>query len=490
MDFSAASPEALGIPSRALLAFLSELDAQRLPMHTVLLLRGRALAMEACWKPFDRDFEHRLYSSSKTFVSAAIGILAGEGRLALSDRVADYFPEYVTPETHPWVLETTIEDCLTMRTPFEGCNYSLSDKEWVRSFFTCPNVSHPPGTVFRYNTGATVVLNGLAEKLTGLKLFDFLRERVLDELGFSAGAHMLERPEGGHWGGSAVIATARDFAAFVRLLLDGGRCGDKQLIPEWYVRRATSAVTDNRMDSSEPDMSYGYGYQIWRTRDGFMLYGMGAQLGIGIPGTDVVLVTTGDTQAVSGGVNLVINAFYNLVAPYIAPGALPEDPEGAGLLSAKLASLSLALPAGEPDDPAAAELYGRTFVFGENRMKLRSLRVDADGDGGVLSYVNDAGEKRLPFGIGRQALGEFPELRPGYWGERIGVLSGRKYKCAAAAAWSHGALIIQCFVIDEYFGTLKLQLTPKNGRLTVLGAKAAEGFMDEFRGFAVGAPEA
>ena len=93
-DFKRITPEAAGIPSAAVANFIDRLEDKTLPIHSFLVLKGDTIATEAYWKPFDATFRHRMYSTSKSFVSVAIGILAGDGRLSLDDRAVDFFPEY------------------------------------------------------------------------------------------------------------------------------------------------------------------------------------------------------------------------------------------------------------------------------------------------------------------------------------------------------------------------------------------------------------
>ncbi len=52
-----------------------------------------------------------------------------------------------------------------------------------------------PGTNFSYDTGSTHVLGALAEKLSGMKLLDYLRSKVLDELGFLKRCIYSDRPK-------------------------------------------------------------------------------------------------------------------------------------------------------------------------------------------------------------------------------------------------------------------------------------------------------
>ncbi len=81
-----------GIPSGAIAAYIRAIEERRLCLHSLLIIRRGALVFEGQWAPMTSTEKHRLYSSSKSFVSMAIGLLVGDGKLQLSDRVVDFFP--------------------------------------------------------------------------------------------------------------------------------------------------------------------------------------------------------------------------------------------------------------------------------------------------------------------------------------------------------------------------------------------------------------
>ena len=91
---------------RAILAFLRELEGKGLHGF-VLTLRGETLAEGYC-APFGAAQMHRLYSVSKSVVSLAIGLLADEGRISLSDPIVRFFPEWVDERTPAMLREVTI----------------------------------------------------------------------------------------------------------------------------------------------------------------------------------------------------------------------------------------------------------------------------------------------------------------------------------------------------------------------------------------------
>ena len=91
--FKTVTPETAGISSSHVEKFISALNKRNMKMHSVLLCKGYGIFGEFYWKPFDREFCHRMYSQTKSYVSIAIGFLLDEGKLSLDDKICDYFPE-------------------------------------------------------------------------------------------------------------------------------------------------------------------------------------------------------------------------------------------------------------------------------------------------------------------------------------------------------------------------------------------------------------
>ena len=92
------TPEQAGISSELVSKFIKTLESRGLVMHSVLLMKGYDIFGEYYWKPFHKDFCHRMYSQTKSYVGVAIGLLEEEGKLNLDDPIAKYFPEKINTE--------------------------------------------------------------------------------------------------------------------------------------------------------------------------------------------------------------------------------------------------------------------------------------------------------------------------------------------------------------------------------------------------------
>jgi len=483
------SPEQAGIPSSAVLSFLERIATKELCLHGFLMLKHGKIVAEGYVKPFDASRLHRMYSISKTFVSAAVGLMIGEGRLTLSDNVADFFTELLPEKLHPHIAATTVRDLLIMATPFNTSTYSDYDANWVRTFFDA-SATHAPGTVFSYNTAGTVVLNAIVEKLAGESLIDYMRPRLLDQIDFSLEATCIERPEGGSWGGSGVLCTARDLAKFALVFLNNGRWNGQQLLPETYVKEAISKQIDTRIADDVSERQFGYGYQIWRTRNnGFAMIGMGGQYAVCLPDEDFVLVTIADTQMVQNGASEILDALWDRVYPFLSKKALLEDSFNCTKLMKACENLTFPLLDGKTDSKMISRINNCTYALEDNPMKIKCLSFDFNGDDCHMHYQNATGKHTINFSFGRYILGTFPETH--YYGSKIGTPLGHGYECMSTAAWANeNTLIAKVYITDDYLGTLKMQFTFGKNDISVLMAKAAEWFLNDYQGFAFGYLEA
>jgi len=293
--------------------FIKKIEDRRVNLHGFIVMEKGEITCERYFSPFNENSLHRMYSVSKSFVSLAIGILEGQGKIKLDDRISDYFPEYIPKEgLHPWIKEMTIRDCLTMQSCHSKTTYKIfEDEDWVGTFFKA-KPDHKPGCLFSYDTSAALVLGALCEKISGMDLLEFLRKECLDEIGFSKEAYMMKEPGGRSHAGSGLVCTLRDMLKVTSLIASKGNFEGKQLIPADYLSEATSFQTSTALQGNL-DEQYGYGYYFWRTRkEGYCMYGMGGQLALVFPEKDLIFVCMADTQT-TDGLSHLYDAFYDCI---------------------------------------------------------------------------------------------------------------------------------------------------------------------------------
>lgn len=474
------SPESVGIPTEAILDFLSEMCYHELPMHSYMVLRhGKVAAEGYCGIAFDAHRKHRLYSVSKSFTSVAVGMLIDEHRLSLDSRIADFFPEYLPENVTEYCLRATVRDLLRMATFNETNAYELDDKDFVKKFFDNDYPKQMPGTVFHYDTTATTTLCAVIEKITGMKMLDYMRP-LFDELGISKDIWCIETPDGRSWPGSGILATTRDLAKFGLFCLHGGEWNGKQLVSREYMSAATSKQISTYVSDWSANRP-GYGYQFWMIDGGFACCGMGGQFVFMFPDKDLLIVTTADTQACSGGDDQIRFAAVRLMKK-IHDEALPEQPDMAEKLL-KASHLTLPKVNGAAQMPLVLKVNGTTYDLDENRWGFRWLRVNFNEEACILTYEKKGKILSMPLFLGGYRAFVFPEK---FSGKRIGMQDS-SYRCLSQAAWdSDNTLLGTVYSVDDYLGTLKMQLTFVDDTLTVFMTKAAEGFWNDYRGYLAG----
>jgi CubicO group peptidase (beta-lactamase class C family) len=255
------TPEAQGIPSSALLAFVESAEKQIDALHSLMVLRHGQVVAEGWWEPYRRDDPHVLFSLSKSFTSTGVGLAIAEGRLSLDDTVLSFFPEDAPAEPSDNLKAMRVRDLLAMSTGhhadvLEKFRFDDPDLSPTRAFLALP-VAHKPGTHFVYNTPASYMLSAIVQKVTGATLLDYLRPRLFEPLGIRS-PRWDATPQGVSLGGFGLSVTTEDIARFGQLYLQKGTWDGKRVVPAEWVAAATSRQASNGSNPAS-DWDQGYG---------------------------------------------------------------------------------------------------------------------------------------------------------------------------------------------------------------------------------------
>ena len=488
MNYS--TPESVGISSENILAFVNALEENHLNTHDVIISKGDTIVFEKYWAPFHKDYYHRMYSVSKSFVSLAVGFAEQDGLLCLDDPVIKYFPKELDNQPDENMRNQTIRHMLMMSTAKLCRNWfeARSDDRVAHYFANDRADSRPSGTIFQYDSTGSFIMGALVERLTGKPFMEYLREKMFQKIGVSEGARCLKCPGGHSWGDSGVLCTAMDLWKVARFTLNGGRWNGEQLLNENYVKNATSFQIFNNHAGGTIANRYGYGYQFWMTpNNSYSFCGMGSQYAICCPNTDIILIINSDTQGMDDEAKGVIfRNFFALVEETAQPVALPENKTAYDKLISKTENLKLAVALGNYVSETMKKINGVPYAVAPNPMGISRIQIDFSGSKGILKYTNAQGDKELAFGMGYNEFGPFPE--EGYSDEVGSVAApGNKYHCAASAAWVEKTkLRIQVQIIDKYFGTLNIILGFRDDLLGIYMEKNAEDFLWTYEGYASG----
>ncbi len=136
----------------------------------------------------DASTRYAIGSVSKQFTSAALLLLAEQGKISLDDKVAKYFPDLTRAR------EVTIRELLSHTSGYE--DYAPQDymiPEWTRPItpleildrWAKKPLNFDPGTRWQYSNTNYVIAGQIFEKVAGQPLVAFLRERIFQPLGMS-----------------------------------------------------------------------------------------------------------------------------------------------------------------------------------------------------------------------------------------------------------------------------------------------------------------
>lgn len=469
-------PETVGIPSRAILDFITDLEKMEIPIHSILIARHNKLVVETYFSPYTSTDLHRMFSISKSFVSIAIGLMLEERLLSLDDRIVTYFPDKVPDNVHPWISQMTIRDMLKMQTCYSSTTYKINpQKDWVESFFTT-KPSHPPGTLFLYDTSSTHTLGALVERLTQTDLLSFMRKKLLDEIGFSKEAYFLKDPFGVPMGGTGLMAYPLDIMKFAMFLMNNGKTQNtKQLLSADYIKQATSLQVYNQIQAPTLEESKGYGYQFWKTQhNGFACYGMGGQFAICLPEEDLICVTTADTQEIKGGNQFIYYFLYEDIVKKLSDVPLKQSKKETIALNSYLQSLKIKPLEGITNSTTAVTINNQIYNIKEpnstfTRCKFTFLK---DFCSGKFIFYREEKEYIINFGFNYMETADFPCYNQRY---------------AASAVWlTKNTLYIKYHIIDEILGMVHFHFSFQEKEVFIYMKKTIEDSFSEFQGFLTG----
>ena len=287
------------VSRRAVNEFFSHFAPWKDEIHAIEILCGGAPVLRIAPAPYSCSDKREIYSLSKSFCSTAVGFLVDEGRLSLDARLVGLFPDDVPEHPQENLLKMKVRHILSMNSGHGGCAMPgmIRAENEIRSFMEQP-IPYEPGTHFAYNTGATLMLSHIVEKLSGMKLLDFLTWKLFMPLGISD-VRWNRTPDGANEGGCGIHVSVDDIAKLGLLYLRGGVWNGQRLLSEAWVKEATTPISDNSANGS-PDWCAGYGFQFWiNAREGFRGDGAYGQLCVVLPERDMVVAVQtelGDMQ--------------------------------------------------------------------------------------------------------------------------------------------------------------------------------------------------
>ena len=260
------------------------------------------------WHPYrDGTALHTLQSVTKSITSILVGMAIDEGSIpgGVASRAMSFFERYEPDLSDVRKRNMTLEDLLTMRSgidwnemlpysnPENSCIRLEASQEWIRFVLERP-MKYEPGTVFNYNSGASVLLGKVVREATGKRIDAYAREKLFGPLGIQQVYWKITPDEEVDTEGGLYL-TAQDLARIGYLFLRGGLWKGKRIVSEEWVRQSTQPVIPDVWPKNQRQ-DHGYGYQWWvppRAKGEARMFsarGFGGQFLFVVPDYDLVVV--------------------------------------------------------------------------------------------------------------------------------------------------------------------------------------------------------
>ena len=208
---------------------------------------------------------HDIYSATKAVQSVAVGIAYDRGLIDFDRSVLDYLPKENVEKLSESQAETfkkiTVQRLLTMSV--DGFPFRPEGDSWIDFALSC-DIKKAETRVFNYNNICAYLVSVVLTEILGEDLGGFIEREIFKPLGITDYEYGRS-PEGYFYGASMMKLTVNGLSKIGLLFYNKGIYDGQRIVSEEYVNMATSVQQMNREG--------GYGYFIWKYRDGFSING-------------------------------------------------------------------------------------------------------------------------------------------------------------------------------------------------------------------------
>jgi CubicO group peptidase (beta-lactamase class C family) len=268
-----ASAESLGIDINDIEGLTQRiLDGDYGYLRSLILIKNGCLYYEGCFHEARRDDRYTIYSVSKTFTSALIGIAVDKGFIKSVDKpLLSFFPEFKNLTDDALKKNIKIHHLLSLSSgiDWDESTYSYEDRrnihvqmemtdDWIKFILQRP-MRDKPGDRWLYNTGNAQLLSAIIKKTTGFYLHEFAEKHLFGPLKID-NYYWNTDPSGYTCAGGSdggLRLKARDVAKLGCLYTNKGRWNGKQIISEEWIKKSTQGYITTR-----GDRQYGYLWHV------------------------------------------------------------------------------------------------------------------------------------------------------------------------------------------------------------------------------------
>jgi CubicO group peptidase (beta-lactamase class C family) len=287
-----ASPASQDLDPALLTQLQDEIEAQRIPLHSLLIVRNGNLISETYYGSDTAATKHDVWSVTKSVMATLVGMAQARGDIAgVQTPIAKLLPGKVDANKDA----ITLEHLLTMTSglgwvesdPTFGKLYRSPD--WTRFMLDLP-MAGKPGASFSYCSGCSHLLSAIVSERTGENPAALARRELFTPLGIRDYEWETD-PSGLPIGGWGLRLTPRDMAKLGLLYLHQGQWDGRQIVPAEWVAASTSKHTP-----TDGDLGYGYQWWTYPRWKAFAALGRDGQTIWVAPDHSLIVVTTAATE--------------------------------------------------------------------------------------------------------------------------------------------------------------------------------------------------
>ncbi len=291
-------------PLPTLEAVLSDGSLTGPGMRAVVVVQHGRIVGEAYGEGFSKGTRLLGWSMTKTVTAGLVGRMMADGHLQFDQKAL------VASWSGDSRRDIALSDLMAMQSGLEFEEAYGDVNDTTRMLFLEPDMAgfvaakpaqSPPGTVFSYSTGTSVLISRIwmdhlasqSEALT------WPAKALFAPLGMASA--VLEADDSGTFvGGSYLYATARDWARYGQFLLQDGVWNGKRLLPDGYVMHMRTGTPASGYSYSEAQSWIAGPGDVWNSSEGlpedtFWMRGHDGQSVAIIPSQDMVVVRMGLT---------------------------------------------------------------------------------------------------------------------------------------------------------------------------------------------------
>ena len=182
------TPEAQGVPSAAILAFVEAADKNIDALHSFMLVRHGHVVAEGWWAPYERDDPHVLLLAEQELHLHGRRARHRRGQAEPRRRGAQVLPRgrpggaEREPEGDAGARPARDVHRATRRTTSRRSRSTTRTEPWTRAFLAQP-VAVQAGHALPLQHAGDYMLSAIVQKVTGQTVLDYLRPRLFEPLG-------------------------------------------------------------------------------------------------------------------------------------------------------------------------------------------------------------------------------------------------------------------------------------------------------------------